>query len=301
MLKKAWTGARDQLDHLDVLIAAALGLLFTVLGLIDEANGDALAQAAIALLALLAFSVLRDRRAREDLEDAIEAVKSGLASVRDGFTKTVNDVESTVNRTLAEMAADYPYHTRRLVLEWDLVAPDGTLAIATKKRSVRFTRNNVVSVNEHHKADGSVEEYSIEGGVQNQLEPLSTFPEPLIDDRGRPIVLVALRRPYKLGECMEIVSHRKLKNSFTKTTEYVNLEVESPTEEVEFRLIWPAGSNPREVRLTRERGRSHGAPIAAERLESQPDGRIQLSHTVADPQIGESLTIVWEWTLQRAP
>jgi hypothetical protein len=284
MLSKAWGWVRTQLDYLDVVVAAVLGLVFTVLGLIDKANGEALAQAAIALLALLAFSLIRDRRARERLETMLQTLEAGFQTTGDAIKATV-----------AEMAEDFPYHTRRFALEWDIEAPDGSLAYFKSTREIRFTRNNVVTIIERSSGEGRVADHSIEGGPKGEprapLEQISR----LRDERGRFIDIVSLGRQWKFGELMEVVTRRTLKNSFRdRRSEYVGLEIVGPTDEVEIRIVWPQGVDPRGLRLARQ----GGPTVSLERLHRQPDGRMGLDHKIADPHVGETMTLHWGWDLQ---
>jgi hypothetical protein len=288
LLKRLWDKAKSYLDYVDLAVAAALGLTFTVLGLINKAQGDALAQAAIALLALLAFSVLRDRVARERVEETLAEVKTELA----GAVRSVRD-------SLDEMSNDSPYHTRWLRLEYDLLAPDGSFALAIKTKEVRFTRNNVVSIYEHHKPDGTVDEHRIMGGTKEHKIELPRV-RSMRDIRGRPIELVSLEHPRQRGEIMEIVGTRKLRDCFTGRREYVNLDVEDPLDEVTFQVNWPQETPPKGITLVRSGGRhrpgqSKEEVIPLSRLEMRSDNRKTLVHVVSDPEEGESITLFWEW------
>ncbi len=57
-----WAWARE---NVDALVALALGFVLAILGLLQVVKGDALTAATLGVLAVLAFTVLRERTSRQ--------------------------------------------------------------------------------------------------------------------------------------------------------------------------------------------------------------------------------------------
>lgn len=107
--------------------------------------------------------------------------------------------------------------------------------------------------------------------------------------------LVALHRPWKRGEVMEVLSQRTLRDSFKDTHEYVSFYVEASTDEVVFDVTWPLDAPPQKLDLTRNGGNRGDRSIPLDRLDKTADGRRRLIERIQDPEIGEKISLFWEW------
>ena len=289
-LKRSWGHTQHLRHEPDLGIGIVLAVVFAVLHLLDVVGGAVVGAATLALLALVASSLVLERQERDELTKTLTQVRQELALTAASTRREIDDA-------ISALSSDYAYHTRWLELRYDLGA-HGATAVATKTREIRFTRNDVLSISEQYSSDGRGSELRILGGNKGGYTiPLPTIRK-LLDDRGRRIELVSLEKPRKRGEVMVIASERTLIDSFLGTREYVNVEVLGGIDEVIFQIIWPRENPPLQLELSRQgaRGKRMSA-IPLERLTVDADDRFGLVERIADPEDGETITLLWEWNV----
>jgi hypothetical protein len=77
------------LENADALLALVAGLVFAILGLRHAVKGDALTAATLGVLAVLAFTVLRERTSRQsfvsagtEVRETLERLEESVSSLR---------------------------------------------------------------------------------------------------------------------------------------------------------------------------------------------------------------------------
>src|SRR4051794_4780352 len=111
-LKSAWDWA---ISNADVTAAFVLGVGFGVLGLTKVIKGDALPEATLAVLSVLALALVHERR------------------IREGIDKRLDDLGTAIHgldQTVASLQAGGQYHVLEHQATWDIASDDGRLAYA---------------------------------------------------------------------------------------------------------------------------------------------------------------------------
>jgi hypothetical protein len=263
------------LEPLSAIVVASIVLYDEHTGRIKTLRD--LSEATVAVLLILAVGVLRDRHGRELTRKAV----AGLSA--------------SVDTAVREVLSDYPYEQRNLCASWDIRSPQYAEAVRTK--DLRFTRNNVSSIVERSRPDGSIEEggYVILGGYpKGTMEELVHAPTEASDGT---IEVVVLTREWMRYETMRVETRRKLVDSFTPGKGLnVRLLIDHPTDVVKLTLIWPTDKPPSRgsVRLTRILGGTetpHPVPEPVKR-----NGRVTLKDVeILDPRTKEILHLAWRW------
>jgi hypothetical protein len=164
---------KEYLQYLDVLLAFAGGLTVAILGWLDVLDGDQLTQATVAVLSVVALSLLHDRISRER---RLGAVEIGMSNLKTEVTTTKTDLtewagevagrisslEDTLRQSVQEIQSDFPYRHLAVSTTWDLKTRD--LAHMTKIKTIRFTRNNVVAITDRGETTGEATNYEVFGG-----------------------------------------------------------------------------------------------------------------------------------------
>jgi hypothetical protein len=292
----AWAWSKARLEYLDIALAIGLGVVFTLLGILDVVSQKALTQAAIGLLAVLAFSLLRDRVTRERSEEVVTALNSELRTAQVGLSTTVSAIErlqADLGDTI-EQSSSSTFHTKWLELRYEF-EEGGAVAKAKKTREVQFTRNNVPTLFEYSASDGrSTAPTTVggpKGGNQSRFENLSV----LRDDRGRAIQLFSLGRLWKRGEEMVLLTERTLIDCFRDGREYIHFEADGPIDEVTFHVRWPGDNPPQSLEIIRENSGKIRQHIPLDRLEQDPAGRPFLRERITGLNDDEEITLFWQW------
>ncbi len=108
-----------------------------------------------------------------------------------------------------------------------------------------------------------------------------------------------LDRPWERGEVMAIETERTLKNSFDhESTEWVQVKIVYPTVRCSLHVVWPPNRPPTYLKLSR----ASGAPsvptvIPLAVLKDAGDRKVLEAYAVAQPEVGEVITLTWQWGL----
>jgi hypothetical protein len=262
---KWWTRlGHFALDYLDLLLAAILALLFSLLGAFNQLKGDGLTQAAIALLGVLSLVVFRERWERG------KAVAS-------------------INRAVESMGAPRQWQVLDETLTWNIRSRNSAESIS--ERDLRFLGAEVFTIQEFERGtSGSVTQRRCEGAAPGHpLQPLRVLEPGMLGPEGRMYYVVCLESVWRRGDRMRLRYERQLTNSFLADRENVGKQVQVETDRLVMRVAWPRKEPPTEIRLERTGG--HSELLHPEML----DGRATVQQTIDSPRLGEVINISWTW------
>jgi hypothetical protein len=111
--------ARWLRDNLDPVAALSLAVLFSFLGIAGVASQDVLSNAVLATLAVIAFTLVRERSAREALKTGVAASTSQL----EGSVDEVRDDLRSLRATVEEVGLAVEHVDRQLALLDSLIKP----------------------------------------------------------------------------------------------------------------------------------------------------------------------------------
>jgi hypothetical protein len=277
MLRAAWGWVRRNWTYIDVAVAFIGGVVVAALGLLDKLKDDELTQATVAVLSVLALSLLHDRVGRE-------RHRRYVAAAIDGIAQRIDE------------GGSHAYHQMSSVATWDIEQPD--LSTTIREKEIRFLHDDVIAISERAQAAGNVVEHRVLGGRPNQpLVELQMATRPVLDDRARPMWVVALDRRWRAGEVMHIRSERKLRDTFLDPIEeYVQISLDHPTDSLRMNVIWPANKAPTELWVSRsEGGTGNSVTIPLGALRRRNGRQALVNHPIPSPQMGETIKLTWRW------
>jgi hypothetical protein len=255
--------ARFALDYVDVLIAAALALVFTYMGARNQLEGDALTQAAIGLLGALSFVIFRERWERRK---AVEGV----------------------DRAVQSIGRPRPWEVLDEKLTWDIRSPQSATCLS--ERDLRVLGPEVFTIHEFERGTtGAVTQRRASGAAPGDpLAPLRVLEPGILGPEGRMYHVICLERAWTRGERLRLRYERQLTNSFLAERENVSKQVQSETDRLVMRVAWPAEKPPTAVRLERTTGQNALHPKTRQE-------RARIEETIENPRVGEVITISWTW------
>lgn len=262
---KAKKLAQTAVDYADLLLAAVLALVFSVLSALGTISGDSIVQANLALLGVLAVVLFRERWVRVDAQERAD-------------------------RSVSALASDRPWQVLEEELHWDIT--DRLLATATATREIRFTQPESVSVYEFQSTPpgGNLLMHKCEGRRRKTDTPRNLpILGKITGELGRSYTLISLERIYTLGDHLHWTSVRKLQGYFPGKTENVSKNIMMPTDHLTMRVVWPPDCAPHEVRLERT---GEQPRVLDTRIKG---GRAVVVATISDARLGETISIAWDW------
>ena len=262
---------RLAVDYVDLIIAALLALYVSYGGIRETLKGDELTQATVALLGVLAIVIFRERWER---------------------TKAVEGVERALNVATAVK----PWRVLNAKMTWELVAQDGSLAIATTEKDLRIEQDEVFAIHEwHSRPIGEVTRHEFFGRPAGEatFRPLRMMLEDLPGPGGRTYRIISLEGLWRRGQRLTYRSERDLKDFFKEPRESIAVVIEVPTDEITITVIWPKEKKPYAVEL--ERSGRVAEPIDASSLKGAGKGRVKHVERISAPKLGEKITISWQW------
>jgi membrane protein implicated in regulation of membrane protease activity len=258
----------DLADVLAVILAGVVLVVLSLSGLITSVPD--LASAIMAVLAVVAVAILRDRVTRKKADAQLAEVHSDLAETR---------------RSLNALKLGRPYHVVLHDTTWDLVAKDGSLAYVTRIKKLVFDQPDVVALYDFVQGTGTREyDYTVGRVVDEELVV-----------EGKKARLISLGRVYSRGDVLDFGLKRTTRNAFMGHREYVSVVTRDLTAKLRLAVKWPVGGGPKTVRLV---------TITADRESSTKDvsgdvvmreGRHFYEYEVDEPEKGATTMIEWNW------
>ncbi|HUA75463.1 MAG TPA: hypothetical protein VL988_11950 [Solirubrobacteraceae bacterium] len=220
------------------------------------------------LLIAVSFGLLRDQWRREKLLSRIEGLVAGFESEK---AWEALDVDCA----------------------WSIESADGSRASACTKRTLRFVRDEVLTIYEFSQSAGKTTSPITKGAFGDEAEralPVlcEDFPGPL----GRMYRIISLEGVRRRGDQLKIQSDRVLENSFLEDRESVSFTPEVPTDRLALSVTWPKDRNPTGVWIEREGERQH----VIRDVKENSEGRVTYRCEFSSPSLGEPIAIAWDWT-----
>jgi hypothetical protein len=271
------------MEHWDPALAAIGGVVLSVLGVLDLVSTRALIQWTIALLSLLAFSLIRERIARTD-----QAIRTRSA---------VREAAATVKDSVQALDSVHPYRVLSTHHHWDLQAEDGSLAYARKVKRLRFNQSKVATIADFSQGDGETANAECRGGPDGGAYLPKLTDAGTCREADRHFQLWNLGRFWNKDEAFVLKLERELRDSFKSDSEEVGVYVLEPSDLVQLEVTWPAGRPPKSLRRTR---RMAGANQASDDVDlfanlETLEGRRRIDIDVRDAMQGELITLAWHW------
>jgi hypothetical protein len=269
---------REYADPLAVLIVA---IGFAVLGALEVLGEQALAAVTLAVLAAVSGVMLRQRQ----MIDRAQEILADLPGALD-----------TLNRTVSAVASGSDYEILESEGVWDITDAEGRFVIGTKKKHLRFVRDNVISLHELTRAQGGDGPY-----INNwRFEPPMLSKVGEFSSGGNQYILVSLGRMYRRNEELRYTSRRDIHNLFTDHQNSAALRADEgyETRSLRMEVIWPEDRVPDRVVVQEitAAGETVTREYAGQELPRNEDSRPCIAHgPIIDPPPGKRIVISWVW------
>lgn len=175
------------------------------------------------------------------------------------------------------------------VLEYESVLElkdaKGRLALLSKFQRVRFLQDNIIAYQDQAWGDGDI------------FADYQCSPGKAVDryrEGHRHHILISLRQAKQKGDIEVFNISRKLRNSFTKSVEEWQTEINHATKNLSISIIFPRSRPPKRLYLI-EQNQNRSTTLGPEFRHCLPDGREKANYKINSPQLFEAYIIRWEW------
>lgn len=175
------------------------------------------------------------------------------------------------------------------VLEYESVLElkdaKGRLALLSKFQRVRFLQDNIIAYQDQAWGDGDI------------FTDYQCSPGKAVDryrEGHRHHILISLRQAKQKGDIEVFNISRKLRNSFTKSVEEWQTEINHSTRDLSISIIFPHSRPPKRLYLI-EQNQNRATALGSEFRHYLPDGREKANYKINSPQLFEAYIIRWEW------
>lgn len=167
----------------------------------------------------------------------------------------------------------------------ELLDSSGREAIYSKQERVRFLQDNIIAYQDQAWGDGEIfADYKCSPGI-----PVDRYAE-----GSRYRILISLRETKNNGDIEVFHIERKIRNGFTKKTEYFQNKVNHSMHKFSTSVIFPQSRLPRQVVLVEENN-TRIRLLGAENFKFLPDGRQQVTWQTDKPRQHEVYSLRWTW------
>jgi membrane protein implicated in regulation of membrane protease activity len=255
-------------DVLIIIIAGAILVLLSIVGTLKSTQ--ALGSAILAVLAVVAVSILRDRMERRQPEREITEVHTDLAETR---------------RALKAIELGRAYHVLLHDTTWDLEAKDGSLVHVERLKKLVFNQPDVVSLYDFVRGVGDVDFAYTPGKIADKD----------LTVEGAPAVLISLGRVYSRGDKLDFLLKRTRHGGFLKDQENVSVTTRDLTYELRMKVLWPVGRPPSAVRLVKINAQRETSTTDVLNDVGMEAGRNCYVYKETEPEKGSNTMIEWNW------
>jgi hypothetical protein len=271
-----WPGV---VEYIDPVLAAVAGIALSILALFDVVGEKALLRSAVAILALLSLSLVRERRSRSDQSERLD--------------ESIAEATQAVQESVRALETGDAYRAVTTHMRWDIQSPE--LARSTKWKTIEFLRSKVATVSEFRAGDGEVETQecfgALEGGYERRLSEAGT-----VRDSTRDYQMYSLGEFHDRGQRYKLRMERTLRDAFTDDHEEISMLVRDPGDQAVLEIVWPAEKPPRSLRFTHERGNATKDQRSVfEEVKTNEAGRPQITLRVSAIRLGDLLFLAWDW------
>lgn len=195
----------------------------------------------------------------------------------------------SVLRQLADDAmSDRPYQVIWQTNEWDLRDRDHVTTRLTQQ--LRFTRNDISTIEHKSQGDGSIESYSAKwrrpgAGEWIPAQKIHVMPF----ERGEKVIY-SLEEEHCRGDMLDWCIEREAVGRFPAAHERVSLEARTKSDHPRvIKIIWPTEREPKHVEI-----RFDDQPARTLRPKRRK-GRLEIEEKIALRSVGEEVVIAWNW------
>lgn len=163
--------------------------------------------------------------------------------------------------------------------------PAGHEALLERRQRIRFLQNGVVALYDHAWGDGKIfEGYRVTPGkVVDRFQVGHRFH-----------TLIALRETKNRGDEMTYRVRRRILDGFLQPQEWLETEIDHPTAQLRLSVIFPKERPCVSVSIVRASD-GHRLPLPQSAVKQGEDGRVTLTYSLDEPQLGERYAIHWRW------
>jgi hypothetical protein len=159
-------------------------------------------------------------------------------------------------------------------------------AVVTRTKKIRFEQNSVLSISDLSESTGTSDE-----------DKYTCTPKPLervghFTTGGQLHSLISLGRPWNRGEELGFTIQETLMNAFTANREDLTVNVKSPMDHLVLSVTWPDDRRVESVYIERF---GKQTPVPESDRKQETDGRPWYTHSFEQLQVGESISVVWDW------
>jgi len=250
------------LRNADAFLAMAVAVTVIVLLAVGNPPTEVVDAAILGLLAAVALALLRNRSGAGGLDD--------------------------LRQLASDAMADRPYLVIHQTNEWDIRDRDHVKTRLTQE--LRFTRNDVSTIEHSSQGDGTVESYVARwrrspGSEWIQARKIHA----MAIERGEKVIY-SLEEEHCRGDMLEWCIEREAVGRFPSDHERVTLEAKAVSDHPRvMRIIWPKEHDPKHVEI--RFGGQPARPLKPRRRK----GRLEVEEKVSFQRIGEEVAILWNW------
>lgn len=259
----------EALDRADTIFLLVAGATVGLLGVIGAIKGEDLTSATLFVLAVLGFSLLRERSMRLKANGRLDKIGEQIAETQ---------------QAVKSLHTGHPYHVLLDEVTWDIVQPDGDIAHVRRLKKLKFDQNNVLSLYEWSARDGTQENVVYAPGEKVG---------PTLNVEGKQYSLIALPRFYSRDEALDFCVTRTARGTFMGNREGVSVESMDIIAQLVMTVIWPSARPPESVRL--KWVSASGDRQSQDMTLETKDGRPSLTIKVREPEKGSTNEIEWDW------
>jgi hypothetical protein len=258
-LKRAALFAFENADAFFAMAVAAAVIVALAFG---HPSTEVVDAAILGLLATISLALLRNRVGADRLE---------------AFRQLATDAMT-----------DRPYQVIHQTNEWDIWDKDHVKTRLSQQ--LRFTRNDVSTIEHSSQGDGSVESYTAKWRRSADSQWISAKKiHAMAIERGEKVIY-SLEEEHCRGDMLDWCIEREAVGRFPRDHERVTLEAKAISDHPRvMKIVWPREREPKHVEI--RFGEAPARPLKPKRRK----GRLEVEEKISFRKIGEEVTILWNW------
>ncbi|HEU4598341.1 MAG TPA: hypothetical protein VFS26_01215 [Solirubrobacterales bacterium] len=250
------------LRNADAVFAIVVAVVVITLIVVSTPSPALVNSAILGLLATVALALLRDRSGAGGLDD--------------------------LRQLAVDAMTDRPYQVIHQTNEWDIWDKDHVKTRLSQQ--LRFTRNDVSTIEHSSAGEGTVETYSAKWRRSSDSEwiPAEKIHAMAIE-RGEKVIY-SLEEEHRRGDMLDWCIEREAVGRFPRDHERVTLEAKAVSDHPRvMKITWPTEREPKHVEIRFED--QPAKPLKPKRRK----GRLEVEQKIAFRKIGEEVAILWTW------
>lgn len=258
-LKDAALFAFRNADTVFAMVVAAAVIISLAVG---DPSSDVVDGAILGLLAAVALALLRNRSGADGLDE--------------------------LRQLAGDAMTDRPYQVIHQTNEWDI--RDKEHVKTRLNQQLRFTRNEVSTIEHSSQGEGTVESYVAKWrrSSSSQWIPAKKI-HALAIERGEKVIY-SLEEEHCRGDMLDWCIEREAVGRFPRDNERVTLEAKAVSDHPRvMKITWPKEREPKRVEI--RFGEEPAKPLKPKRRK----GRLEVEEKISFRKIGEEVAILWTW------